>query len=308
MNKNKKSVLVTGSKGFIGSNAAKHFRNLGFEIFGIGHGDLANVELVKFGLDHWKNANVTIEAMRDYGISFDIIIHCGGSGSVGFSVENPYGDFKKTVDGTLEVLEFIRLYSPESKLIYPSSPAVQGEHCDSPILESYVGKPCSPYGYHKKIAEELCRSYSEKYGLKVSIVRLFSVYGVGLRKQLLWDAVGKLSKENSEADFWGTGQETRDFIHIDDVMYIFEQLAKQNLDFVLVNGGTGIKTSIRQTVEKIREYLKKEVNIVFNNEIVPSNPMYYCASMGHISSLIDCNFKPLEPGLLEYVTWASNEQ
>jgi len=302
-----KKILVTGAKGFVGSNTAKHFKSLGYETYGLGRGDISTKELIEYGLDYWKNSEITIQAIKDYTDNFDVIVHCGGSGSVGFSVENPYLDFKKTVNGTLEVLEFMRLYSPKAHLIYPSSPAVQGEQPDFPMNESLLGEPASPYGYHKKIAEELCQSYSEKFGLKVSIVRLFSVYGVGLKKQLLWDAVKKISLADEEAVFWGTGQETRDFIHIHDVVKLFAALISQESIFLLTNGGTGKKISIAQVVKNIKTILDSGVKLTFNNKESAGNPIYYCASVERLENLIDFKIKGFEQGLVEYVRWASEQ-
>lgn len=301
-------ILVTGAKGFVGSNTAKYFKSLGFETFGIGHGDMSTAELLSFGLDHWKASDITVQAINDYAVHFDLIVHCGGSGSVGFSVEHPYLDFKKTVDGTLEVLEYIRLYSPNSYMIYPSSPAVQGEHSDTPILESFIGKPCSPYGYHKKIAEELCRSYSEKFGLKIGIVRLFSVYGIGLKKQLLWDAVQKISRSNSVVEFWGTGNETRDFILIDDVVKVFEELFLRDERFSLVNGGAGNKLTIYDVVNKIKILVGSDTTISFNNQENPGNPVYYWASLERLNQLKKFEFKSFDQGLAEYVGWACEQK
>lgn len=308
MTKNIKTILVTGAKGFVGSNTAKYFKSLGYETYGIGHGDISTVELLEFGLDHWKNSEITIGSINEYSIQFDLIIHCGGSGSVGFSVENPYYDFKKTVDGTLEVLEYMRLFSPRSHLIYPSSPAVQGEHPDAPIDEGFLGKPCSPYGYHKKIAEELCKSYSEKFELKISVVRLFSVYGIGLKKQLLWDAVNKISSSREHAIFWGTGQETRDFIHIGDVVKIFEALTCQTDDFTIINGGSGKKIAISDVVKKINFLLDHDVEILFNNKISHGNPIYYWASIARLESIFKGDFKDIDQGLAEYVRWACEQK
>lgn len=306
--KKEKRLLVTGAKGFVGSNTARYFKSIGFETYGIGHGDLSTTELLDCGLDHWKNSDITIQAIRDYAVNFNLIIHCGGSGSVGFSVNNPYLDFKKTVDGTLEVLEFIRLYSPNSYLIYPSSPAVQGEHPDSPISESFVGKPCSPYGYHKKIAEELCQSYSEKFELRIGVVRLFSVYGIGLKKQLLWDAVQKIKQSDSFVEFWGTGNETRDFIHIGDVVKIFEKLFQVNDRFSLVNGGTGSKYTIKEVVNKIKALSGSKAQISFNNQENLGNPIYYWASLDHFKENHQSDFKVFDQGLDEYVRWACEQK
>lgn len=303
-----KRVLVTGAKGFVGSNTARHFKRLGYETYGIGHGELSTKELLEYGLDHWMPSDITIDSMLSFNVEFDVVIHCGGSGSVGFSVENPYQDFKKTVDGTLEVLEFIRLYSPKAHLIYPSSPAVQGEHPDSPIEEDYIGKPCSPYGYHKKIAEDLCKSYSEKFGLKVTVIRLFSVYGIGLKKQLLWDAVQKINHAQSEAVFWGSGKETRDFIHIDDVVELFNRVLNQHESFVVLNGGTGKKKSVLEVLSMLSHIMGSSVSISFNNQVSTGNPIYYWASQNKIKNYYDLNYISLEEGLVDYVHWAAKQK
>ena len=298
-----KRILITGAKGFLGSNTARYFKNLGYLTYGLGHGDLLVDECSETGLDYWYKSNICIDAIKEINVVFDVIVHCGGSGSVGFSVEYPYDDFKKTVDGTLEVLEYIRIYNPNTHLIYPSSPAVQGECIDEPIKESYVGKPASPYGYHKKIAEDLCQSYSSKYDLKISIVRLFSVYGNGLKKQLLWDACSKIKNKKIETIFWGTGDETRDFIHIDDVVKIFEKLLYVENKYMVINGGTGEKTSIKSVVNKIKKLLNSETKIRFNQQIDEGNPIYYRASTEKLKKILNSDMKTVDKGFAEYVNW-----
>ncbi len=298
-----KKILITGAKGFLGSNTAKYFKTMGYKTYGIGHGDLLVDECKNIGLDYWYKSDISIEAIRDIGQQFDVILHCGGSGSVGFSVENPYLDFKKTVDGTLEVLEYMRLYNPKAHLIYPSSPAVQGEHPDSPIKEEYIGKPASPYGYHKKIAEDLCQSYSEKFGLQVSIVRFFSVYGNGLKKQLLWDACHKIKEADSEVIFWGTGQETRDFIHISDVLKLFNAIILDNNKFIIINGGSGIKHRVDEIVYLIKKYLNSKAEIAFNGQTNTGNPIHYWADLEKTKHLGWSAKTTFEAGLKGYIEW-----
>lgn len=298
-----KKILITGSKGFLGSHVAKYFKSLGYETYGIGHGGLSIDESKSIGLDYWRKDDVSIKSILEFNQIFDVIVHCGGSGSVGFSVEYPYDDFKKTVDGTLEVLEYMRVYNPNAHFIYPSSPAVQGEHPDTPILEEYIGKPASPYGYHKKIAEDLCQSYCEKFNLQVSIIRLFSVYGNGLKKQLLWDAYHKIKEAKNDVSFWGTGDETRDFIHIDDVLMLVDTLIQKNEIFTLINGGTGTKHSIKNVVELIRDLVNPNIQIQFNNQINVGNPIYYWADTQKLEKY-DIKFqKKLEHEIVKYVEW-----
>jgi UDP-glucose 4-epimerase len=303
-----KKLLITGAKGFLGSNTAKYFKSIGYETFGIGHGKLTTEELLEYGLDHWKESDISVDSILYFETEFDVIVHCGGSGSVGYSNYNPYEDFKKTVDGTLEVLEFIRLHSQNTQLIYPSSPAVQGEHPDSPINENYEGKPCSPYGYHKKIVENLCRSYSEKFGLKITIIRLFSVYGIGLKKQLLWDAIKKIELGKLQASFWGTGDETRDFIHVDDVVGLFLKVLSLEENFMILNGGTGAKKNISEVLNLIKKIMNSSIDIVFNGKVNDGNPLYYCASQKKIMQTYDMSYKVFEEGLTEYVDWARQQK
>lgn len=302
-----KNILITGAKGFLGSNVAKHFKNLGYETYGIGHGGLSIEESQNIGLDYWKKDDVSIKSILEFNQKFDLIVHCGGSGSVGFSVEHPYDDFKKTVDGTLEVLEYMRVHNPNAHLIYPSSPAVQGEHSDSPIKEEYVGKPASPYGYHKKIAEDLCQSYSEKYNLKVSIIRLFSVYGNGLKKQLLWDAYHKIKNADDDVTFWGTGEETRDFIHVNDVIRLMEKLLKQDSNFIIINGGTGKKNTINAVVNMIKKLVNTELRIKFNNQVNIGNPIYYWADVEKLQQLDYKSKIDLENGVKDFIAWVKEE-
>lgn len=302
-----KTILITGAKGFLGSNICKHFKQKGYTTYGIGHGGLSVEESHEVGLDYWKKDDISIASILEFNQTFDVIVHCGGSGSVGFSVEHPYDDFRKTVDGTLEVLEYMRLHNPNAHLIYPSSPAVQGECEDKPIQEDYIGKPASPYGYHKKIAEDLCQSYSEKYNLKVSIIRLFSVYGIGLKKQLLWDAYHKIQDAKEEVVFWGTGEETRDFIHISDVIHIIEKLIDKSENFTVINGGTGIKHTIKNVVEMIRDIINKDVKIKFNGQVNVGNPVYYWADIQKLDQLDYKPSKQLEQELKNYVEWVKNQ-
>ncbi len=297
-----KSILITGAKGFIGQNVCLSFKKAAYTTFGIGHGKITQKEQKQIGLDYWIEGDMSIDTILKHGQKFDIIIHCGGSGSVADSVKNPYKDFNKTVNGTLEILEYIRLYNQYAHLIYPSSPSVQGECGDVPIKENYIGKPVSPYGYHKKIAEDLCQSYATKYNIKVSIIRLFSVYGRGQEKQLIWDAYNKIKTANKKVTFWGTGNETRDFIHIDDVMSLFHLIIENSSAFSILNGGTGVKHTIKDVVQIVQEIVNPDIVITFNNKYNPGNPIYYWADVENLNKI---NFKHkinLKQGIKNFIS------
>jgi UDP-glucose 4-epimerase len=256
-----------------------------------------------FGITEWRESDVTIESLSEFRQKFDLIVHCAGSGSVGYSLAHPKEDFDKTVNTTLAVLEYMRLQNQGASLVYPSSAAVYGLKDDRPIREDEPLHPLSPYGYHKKITEELCESYCRHYGLKVSIIRFFSIYGDGLKKQLLWEACEKFSGSDGEAAFFGTGEETRDFLHVQDAVGLIAKASAEAGSFDIINGGSGQ----RHTVQEVLELMAKEFGgskpVVFTGEVREGDPKYYLADTARAESL---GWKPqrdLKNGVKEYVRW-----
>src|ERR1700730_15279843 len=212
-----KSVLVTGGFGFLGRAVAQEFHARGCRVHGLGRGHWPAEDARQHGFASWLDAGVSLSSLMNLKDPIDVVVHCAGGSSVGYSVENPLEDFSKTVLGTADLLEFLRLNSPSTRLVYPSSAAVYGAKDDVPIRETDSLTPISPYGFHKKIVEDLLTCHARNYGIKVVIIRFFSIYGPGLTKQLLWDAGLKLRAAGSgEAVFWGTGEETRDWINSSD--------------------------------------------------------------------------------------------
>ena len=302
-----KKILVTGAYGFLGRNVAKEFKKSGNYVAGIGHGKWDKDEYSKWGLDDWYETTITFEALLNINQKFDVIVHCGGSGSVGFSWENPYEDFQKSVGSTLSVLEYIRLQNTNCKFIYPSSPAVQGNLGHIQIKEEMVATPVSPYGFHKKIAEEICLSYHNNFKIDIGIIRYFSIYGSGLQKQLLWDACKKIYKSD-EVVFFGTGKETRDWIHISDAATLLYNFSCKLEGYEIVNGGTGIETSINEIIAILSENLEKTVKVEFNGVVKEGDPLHFWADTAKLKSL---DWKPLinvVDGIKDYVQYFKSLQ
>ncbi len=299
-----KRVLVTGAYGFLGRYTAKKFQSEGYHVTGIGHGKWYAEEFNKWGIDRWVESTITFEALININQKFDVIIHCGGSGSVAFSYANPYEDFQKSVQSTLSILEFIRLQNPECKFIYPSSPAVQGNLDDCPIKEEILSSPISPYGYHKKAAEELCMSYHKNFNLKIGIVRFFSVYGKGLQKQLLYDASKKIaSATENEITFFGTGKETRDWINIQDATSLIVNFSEKLNNWDVINGASGIRTEIKEVLNLLVKHFNKPIKIKFDGTVREGDPIYFWANMERTFSYEWQPEIPFEEGIKEYVKY-----
>ena len=298
-----KRVLVTGAHGFIGRHVARHFSSAGWTVTGIGHGNWSPEEWGLWGISDWHAADLTIESMLTYAGRPDVIVQCAGSGSVGFSHSNPAQDFERNVDTTLNVLEFARLHAPAAKIVMLSSGAVYGAVEPIPIPETSPLGPVSPYGVHKKIAEELCQSYAHHFGLAVVVLRLFSAYGAGLSKQLLWDACNKVRK--SELTFFGTGGEIRDWIHVDDVASLIEASLEPAAPStcLIANGGTGEGVSVREILCRLFDCLGKKARPAFSSQQRIGDPSHFLADDTKIRTW---GWRPRmswRAGIKEYADW-----
>lgn len=301
-----KLAFVTGAAGFVGSYTSRALAEAGWDVVGIGLGGADNAALLRaHGIARWEETRLSLEALcrlaRETGTP-EAVIHCAGSGSVPYSLHNPYEDFLGNVNTTLDVLEFCRRQAPEARIVVPSSAAVYGIVDQMPIAETCPRHPISPYGTHKMTAEALCRSYAGNWGLSVSVIRLFSIYGAGLRKQLLWDACCK-ARDNAFS-FFGSGDEIRDWLHVRDAArLITAALAFAAPDCPIVNGGTGIGTTIRDVVSRIGKLWTPRRTPVFSGKVKPGDPAHYVADCTRLSGL---GFTPriaLDEGLAAYVAW-----
>jgi len=297
-----RSVLVTGAHGFLGRHVARQFAAAGSLVTGIGHGVWDRNETEAFGLTFWHTTDVTLDALVTYAGKPSVIVHCAGSGSVPYSMEQPHQDFQRTVANTAAVLEYVRLHSPASIVVYPSSGAVYGNAQKVPIEESDPLAPVSPYGVHKLMAEELCRSYARHFGISVAIVRFFSIYGKGLRKQLLWDACRKAV--DGELKFHGTGQEVRDWIHVDDAAaLLMAAAAHATPECLVVNGGSGSGTEIASLLDLVFSHLQPGAELAFNGVGRSGDPSRFIADSRAAESIGWSPKTDLASGVADYVTW-----
>lgn len=299
-----KKVLITGAYGFLGRYTAKAFNEAGYHVSGIGHGKWHKYEYNQWGIEDWFESTITFEALINLNRTFDIIVHCGGSGSVSFSYQNPFEDFQKSVQSTLALLEYIRLQGKPCHFIYPSSPAVQGDLGDKKITEDDPSNPVSPYGFHKKAAEELCLSYSKNFDLTISIIRYFSIYGAGLQKQLLWDACMKIKNADESITFFGTGEETRDWIYVKDAASLVLAVAtNEKRKISIINGGTGLKTTVEDTIKLLVKLYGKKIAVKFNQEVKAGDPRFYYADISQAKQLGWAPQVHLDEGIQLYVNY-----
>lgn len=294
------TVLITGAAGFIGRHVVREFADKGWHVIGLGRGDW--LDWRDYGLAAWHSTDVRLDSLLEYAGKPDALVHCAGGASVGFSVDQPAVDFDLTVRTTSLVLEFIRVHSPSTRLVYPSSAAVYGQVKILPIIEETPLSPVSPYGLHKQMAEALCQLYASQFGVSVAIVRLFSIYGTGLRKQLLWDACRKLQQR--ECEFFGTGEEVRDWLHVEDAAkLLFAAIQNAASTCPVVNAGSGLGVPVKEILRHVSNQFGFGITPKFSSKSKVGDPNAYIADISKVSAW---NWEPeinWHEGVAEYVDW-----
>ena len=237
----------------------------------------------------------------------DIIIHCAGAADVGNSILYPEMDYKSNVTATHNLLFSLHnLHMENVKVVFLSSAAVYGNPISLPITEDMDLNPLSPYAVHKVMCEVMCNYFINNYGMDIKIARIFSAYGVGLKKQIFWDMHKKLF-ETGRLDMFGTGNESRDYIYIDDVVQVIYLLATVDSTDTYFNIANGEETTIRQITEIFAETSKVSLkNISFNGVTKEGNPINWRADIGKIQKLGYKKNIDITQGIFEYVNWVNN--
>lgn len=294
-----KRLLVTGINGFIGT-AVKNYFSSKYDIYGIDVSGKSDKN--QFILD--MNSEELQETLVE--ISPDIIIHAAGGANVSMSVETPKIDFDNSVQIFYNLLNSMRVANLSSKLIFLSSAAVYGNVKTLPIVEEAELKPISPYGLHKKICEEIGEYYKYNYGMDICILRIFSVYGPGLRKQIMWDMFQKFLR-NGKIELFGTGEETRDFIYITDLLRSIEYIIDTHEKYGVYNIANGEDITIREMAEIYSRVMCGENRVLFNNIVREGDPRFWRAEISKLKKLGYLMETKLEDGIVKYINWAKSE-
>jgi UDP-glucose 4-epimerase len=248
------TVLVTGGAGFIGSHITKELSRKGYDVRildNLSSGRKENLKEI--------NAEIINGDIRDFSVvkkslkGVDCVFHEAAMASVTKSIEDPILSDHVNVDGTLNVLVAAK-DSGCKKVVFASSSSVYGNPIRLPISESHPLNPLTPYAVTKLVGEHYCRVFYENYGLESVCLRYFNVYGPRQDPKSEYAAVVpkfiSSIKNNRQPMIFGDGNQTRDFVFINDVVQA-NILSMKHAGFGIFNVGSGSKTTVNELAEKI---------------------------------------------------------
>lgn len=296
-------IIIIGSKGFIGSHLSTYLTEKGNIVYGADVVvDYPNTEA--YFLIDASNSDYK-EIFQQY--DFDLCINCSGAASVPESLKNPGRDYFLNTVNVFRILEALRESQDSCKFINLSSAAVYGNPVSLPIEESATLDPLSPYGIHKLMAEQICDEYYRLYGIPTCSLRLFSVYGIGLQKQLFWDLYKK-ARSGKAVNLFGSGKESRDFIYIADLVKAIELISyKADFKADTINVANGIEIRIEDAVSVFFSFFEDEVEYSFTGEIREGDPVNWRADLSQLKGMGYNPSYELSVGLKEYFEWINNK-
>jgi UDP-glucose 4-epimerase len=306
-----KKVLVTGGAGFIGSNLVKKLLENGTSVtvldnFLSGYREnlipFTNIKLVEGDV---RDRNAVDEAIK----GTEVVFHLAASVGNKRSIDMPITDAEINVLGTLNVLEAARKEGVR-KIVASSSAGIFGELKTLPIKEDHPIEPDSPYGCTKLCEEKLCLSYAKLYNIEAVCLRYFNVYGPNQR----FDAYGNVIPifvfrmfRGEPIIIFGDGEQTRDFVHVNDVVHANIKAAHATG----VSGAFNIASGSSITINELANSVKREGSLP-NTEIIhdKERPGDVRNSLADISLAHDMiGYEPnvdLETGVADYVKWVRN--
>ena len=309
------NILITGAAGFIGSRTAELLLSEKHQVIGVDNlNDYYAPSFKRFRLkelsrhSNFKFIELDIENYDELHTvfknhNFDIIINLAARAGVRYSIENPFIYAQTNFVGSLNLLDLMRNYKV-SKYVMASTSSIYADS-EMPFLESLaVNTPISPYAATKKAAELMAYTYHHQFGIDVSIVRYFTVYGPSGRPDMSVLRFIKWIDEGKPILLYGDGTQSRDFTYIDDIAKGTILASKAKIGYEIINlGGGNNPITMNTLIEKIEQLLNKKA-------IIDSHPFHSAdvdstwANIEKAKELID--WKPtvnLDDGLKNTVEW-----
>ena len=248
-----KSILVTGATGFLGRHVVRDLLRRGFKVEAKSRadGDVCDVET-------WKKFPAT-----------DCVIHLAGSTFVPDSWDDPSKFLQNNTLGTSLALDFCRNH--KAKFVFFST-YMYSREAVMPVSEDSKLRPSNPYSLSKFFGENLCKFYSEHFGVKAVIFRPFNVYGLGQSEKFLIPSIIRQARLSDVIEVQDT-KPSRDYVYVEDLLAALNCAITTDIELEVVNIGTGRSYSVLELIETLgivsnRKYQIRSAMIERQSEIM----------------------------------------
>jgi len=311
--------FVTGAAGFIASRVCEDLLNDGHSVIGIDNFDpVYDLRIKEWRLKNFS-AHPNFKFYRDSICDreklktifqnhpeIDGVINLAAKAGVRDSLIDPWSYYETNLTGTLNLLEMCRKNNIK-KFILASTSSIYGENAPYPTPEdANSSRPLQPYAASKKAAETLCHSYHFLYGIDVTVVRYFTVYGPAGRPSMSMFRFNKWISEGKTVRVFGDGTQTRGFTYLEDISR-GTILALKPVGFETINLGGHETISINDLIKKFEAAIGKPAQIEFS----PAHPADMSASWANVEKakhLLGWSPKfTLDEGILQVVEWYQQE-
>lgn len=309
-----KNVFITGAAGFIGYHLARELHIRGDNVLGYDNfNDYYSPELKRARTNELQQAGIPViegdicdeillnDCMQRHQTTH--MVHLAAQAGVRYSLTNPQAYIKANVEGFVNILEACRHHS-NVKLTYASSSSVYGRNTKAPFsIEDRTDHQASLYGVTKKTNELLADTYHHLYGIPVTGLRFFTVYGPWGRPDMAYFSFTKAILAGQSLEVFNQGRMERDFTFIDDI--IAGTIAAIDLEAKceLFNLGSHRPIPLRRFIAILEEVIGKKA-IIKEMPMQPGDVLTTYADIVHSTERL--NFKPavtLEEGLARFVHW-----
>lgn len=308
-------ILVTGGAGFIGSHICER-------LIADGHTVVCFDTFIASTNYLFKNANILsivnhpnfsvingdVRDKEQLEICFqwekpDAIIHLAAQTGVRPSVQDPLLHYKTNVLGTINLLQLCASYRVKN-LVLASSSSIYGDNPVVPFREDMkADKQLSPYAATKKSMENAAYVYHKLYGMAISCLRPFTVYGPRQRKEMAISSFTKKIHAGEGITLFGDGTNSRDYTYVSDVVMGFVSALYNNKGYEIYNIGGGNPITLSRLVKIISGILGKEAIISFDS-MQPGEAHHTYADISKAKSMLGYNAEiSIEQGIKQYIDW-----
>ncbi|GHB62907.1 NAD-dependent epimerase/dehydratase family protein [Persicitalea jodogahamensis] len=327
-------ILITGSAGFIGYHVVKKFLDLGFEVVGLDNINdyysprLKYLRLGELGILRdkikWYQIIKSVSSINYRFIrmnledkqqlfslfqdeSFDYVINLAAQAGVRYSIENPDVYMQSNIVGFHYILEACR-YFPPKHLVHASSSSVYGSNAKIPFSEDdKVDSPMSLYAVTKKSNELMAHAYSHLYGIPITCLRFFTVYGPWGRPDMAPMIFAKAILNHKPINVFNNGEMERDFTYVDDIAIGTQRACltkfESDSNYRIFNIGNGTPINLLEFIEELEKRLGKSAIKIF----LPMQPGDVAKTWANNETLSNyINYTPqytLSNGIIHFADW-----